>query len=358
VLLSLLAQADDPMLLAEAPSVLGEDPRVTSVNEAFCRLSGHAAEEVTGRGWLTICGERADASVIDRIKRACYQREHLALELPLARADGLEVLTRCELLPLREGGRDARAGASRVLIIQRDISEHRQTHDMLKSLRAMTRRASHEVNNGLASVIINLSLASSARAPKEEQQERIQDALNAAREAAEIAKRLSALAGNLEPPPAFPTPRTEPSAEHGAMRFPAPADAPGVPIGSLLILDDDEAVAELLATILGHAGYRVASARDPDRCVELYREAFTAGQPFDLVILDLSIGRGRRRGLSTLMTLQAIDPQIKAVAHSGYSNDDVMLHPREFGFVAAIQKPTAPSEMVRVLADLIRIHAR
>jgi two-component system, cell cycle sensor histidine kinase and response regulator CckA len=71
------------------------------------------------------------------------------------------------------------------------------------------------------------------------------------------------------------------------------------------------------------------------------------------VILDLRIGRAGMGGLETLTALRAIDPHVRAIAHSGYSTDDVMLNPTAFGFVASIRKPTAPSEIARVLADLI-----
>ncbi len=354
MLLSLLAQADDPMLLAEVPATLDDDLRVSAVNEAFCRLSGRTPDEVTGRGWLAVCCERAEVATLDRIRRACHRREHLTIDLALLRADGVSVWTRVELFPLR----DIRGGADIVFIIQRDMSEPRQTQDMLTSLRAMTRRASHEVNNGLASVIINLSMASSTKASTDERLDRIRDALNAARDTAEIAKRLSAIAANLDPDAALASDLSRKSQPATSRASDANTRADVGLLGSILILDDDAAVADLLSSILGRAGYRVVSTRDPEQCVEIYRDAFTAGHPFDLVILDLSIGRMQRRGLTTRTLLSAIDPHVRAIAHSGYSNDDVMLNPRQYGFVAAIQKPTAPSEMVRLIGDLIRVHAR
>jgi DNA-binding NtrC family response regulator len=113
----------------------------------------------------------------------------------------------------------------------------------------------------------------------------------------------------------------------------------------------------LLATYLDDRGYKVEATCESDQCIEIYRDAFHAGHPFDLVILDLRIGRAGHGGLLTLAALKAIDPHVKAIAHSGYSTDDVMLNPKKFGFVAAIKKPTAPSEIGRLLADLIRVHA-
>jgi PAS domain S-box-containing protein len=353
-LLSVIAHATDPMVLADVPAEAGEDARVMTVNQAFCRLSARASADLIEQGWLTLCGGGVDAPLIDRVKRALYRREHLVVDLPLARADGLEVWTHCELLPVR----DARGLATAILIIQRDISEQKQMRGMLTSLRTVTRRASHEVNNGLASVIINLSLGASVRATENERSERIRDALNAARAAAETAKRLSALASNHDLTAPVPSEVTEAAPSDPAEPAPAAPAASTGTIGSLLILDDDQAVKGLLATYLDARGYNVEATCESEQCVEIYRDAFQAGHPFDLVILDLRIGRAGDGGLLTLAALKAIDPHVKAIAHSGYSTDDVMLNPKKFGFIASIKKPTAPSEISRLLADLIRVHAR
>ena len=127
-------------------------------------------------------------------------------------------------------------------------------------------------------------------------------------------------------------------------------------IGSLLILEDDEIVKGLLANYLGSSGFEVQATCESVRCVELYQEACNAGTPFDLVMLDLRIGRAGMGGLETLTALKRVDPLVRAIAHSGYSTDDVMLNPTQFGFVASIKKPTAPSEIARALTDLIRVH--
>jgi PAS domain S-box-containing protein len=374
VLVSLIAHADDPMLLANLPAAPGEDAIVAAANEAFCRLAARRAADLIDRSWLSLCAAHVDAVVIDRVKRALSRCEHFAVELPLARTDGLDVWTHCELLPVR----DARGNAQLTLIIQRDVSEAKQSRDALASLRAMTRHTSHEVNNGLASVIINLSLAASSRTCEEERRERIRDSLNAARDAAETAKHLSALASNLDPTlfgerwmhaptstsaltaTSTTTSRgTSTSASKSASASAVTSrDTPITPvIGSLLILDDDEAVKNVLSAYLGSSGFEVDSTHDSTRCIEMYRDSLSAGRPFDLVILDLRIGRAGLGGLETLAGLKSIDPTVKAIAHSGYSTDEVMLNPTQFGFVASIKKPTPPSEIARLLGDLIRVHS-
>jgi CheY-like chemotaxis protein len=338
-LLSLIAHADDPMLvIVSLPQAQEDAARIVASNAAFCRLSGRSAAELIDQDWLSLIGTRADADApqIDRLKHALRHREHAAADVTLTRADGLRVATRCEILPVSLVS----------LVIQRDLTEQKQTRDTLASLRSMTRRASHDVNNGLASVIINLSLASSPRASIEELRERIRDALDSARDAADTSKRLTELARGFDVSPAnIIEPVPKPSAAHALSTT-----------GSLLILDDDETVKGLLANYLGSCGYAIQATGESDRCIELYRRALDAGRPFDLVILDLRIRRAGGGGLATLAALKTIDPHVKAIAHSGYSTDDVMLNPRKFGFVAAIKKPTAPSEIAKLVEDLLHVH--
>ena len=349
------------MCIAGLPHAAGDDAKLIAVNPAFCRLTSRSMEQLVDTGWLSLCSARVDPLEIDRAKRALYRREHLAIDLPLAQVDDVDILTHCELMPVR----DARGMVTAILIVQRDISEETQTRETLASLRTMTRRASHEVNNELASVIINLSLASSTRATDDDRREHIRDALKAAREAAETAKRLSALAISdvivAPPEEEIPIAAAEPAAA------PLPAAVAATPksedetstqprIGSLLILEDDEIVKGLLANYLGSSGFDVQATCESVRCVELYQEACNAGTPFDLVMLDLKIGRAGMGGLETLTALKRVDPLVRAIAHSGYSTDDVMLNPTRFGFVASIKKPTPPSEIARALTDLIRVH--
>src|SRR5262249_10043081 len=113
VLLSLIAHANDPMLLlANLPAAPGEDAVVAAANEAFCRLAARSAADLMDRTWLSLCAAHVDAVMIDRVKRALSRCEHVAVDLPLARADGFEVWTHCELIPVR----DARGNAQVTLI--------------------------------------------------------------------------------------------------------------------------------------------------------------------------------------------------------------------------------------------------
>ena len=71
---------------------------------------------------------------------------------------------------------------------------------------------------------------------------------------------------------------------------------------------------------------------------EKYRKAQDSGEPFDIVILDLTV-RGGMGGQDAIQELLRLDSGIKAIVSSGYSEDDVMSDFKACGFKAYLTKP-------------------
>jgi len=122
--------------------------------------------------------------------------------------------------------------------------------------------------------------------------------------------------------------------------------------GRVLLMDDEEMIREAAGDLLEFLGYRVERVADGAAALEKYREAGAAGEPFDAVILDLTIpgGMGGREAVGRLLEL---DPAAKVVASSGYSNDPVMAEYRAHGFRAVMAKPYRLETVAEVLRDLI-----
>lgn len=76
-------------------------------------------------------------------------------------------------------------------------------------------------------------------------------------------------------------------------------------------------------------------------------------KPFDVVLLDLTIPGGTG-GKETIRKLLEIDPHIKAIVSSGYSNDPIMSRYKEFGFKNVILKPYTISELSKALQDVLK----
>jgi CheY-like chemotaxis protein len=123
--------------------------------------------------------------------------------------------------------------------------------------------------------------------------------------------------------------------------------------GRILVMDDDEAVREVTGVLLSRIGYKVEFARDGGEAIELYREAKGTSKPFNVVIMDLTVpgGMGGREAIKRLLE---IDPEIKAIVSSGYSNDPVISEYREYGFSGFVTKPYKIQELSEILNRIIR----
>src|SRR5712692_972680 len=122
--------------------------------------------------------------------------------------------------------------------------------------------------------------------------------------------------------------------------------------GKILLMDDEEILRKVAAALLQRMGYQVRLAKDGNEAVALYREAMQAKTPFSAVILDLTVPGGMG-GEECLRRLKEIDPQVKAIVSSGYSNDPIMAKFKEYGFQGVVAKPYQLDELSRTLAKVV-----
>jgi len=69
------------------------------------------------------------------------------------------------------------------------------------------------------------------------------------------------------------------------------------------------------------------------------------------VILDLTI-KGGMGGKQTIEELLKINPNVKAIVASGYSDDPVISNYKKYGFCASLPKPSSKDKMREALAKL------
>jgi len=124
-------------------------------------------------------------------------------------------------------------------------------------------------------------------------------------------------------------------------------------MGRVLVMDDDEVVRDVAGALIGELGHRVEVAVHGREVIEKYREAQRSGDPFDVVILDLTI-RGGMGGAEAVKKLREIDPQVTAVVSSGYSDDAGIAGYLEQGFTAFLKKPYDVDELQDVLNRLLK----
>jgi len=122
--------------------------------------------------------------------------------------------------------------------------------------------------------------------------------------------------------------------------------------GRILVMDDEEHIRDLVIVMLSRCGYEVVTAKDGAKAIELYKNAKGTDDSFDLVITDLTVPGGMG-GQETIQRLMELDPDVKAIISSGYSNDPVMANFREYGFQGIVAKPYKLQELSKVLNKII-----
>ncbi len=126
------------------------------------------------------------------------------------------------------------------------------------------------------------------------------------------------------------------------------AEEPAGGSGRVLVMDDEQGVLNVLGTMLKGLGYEAEFAVDGEDAVGQYAAARQTGRPFDVVMLDLTIVGGMG-GRETVLRLKEIDPGVRAIASSGYSDDPVMNDCSAYGFRDILIKPYQRKDLSRVL---------
>ena len=122
--------------------------------------------------------------------------------------------------------------------------------------------------------------------------------------------------------------------------------------GKILVMDDEEFIRQLVFEMLQKMGYTASLANRGEEAIELYQQAFQAGEAFDAVILDLTVPGGMG-GKQTIRELLKIDPNVRAIVSSGYSNDPVMSNCGLYGFKKAVKKPYLIQELSEALRSVL-----
>lgn len=122
--------------------------------------------------------------------------------------------------------------------------------------------------------------------------------------------------------------------------------------GKILIMDDEEMIRELAQDMLQNIGYEATTTVNGNETIKLYRKAKEENQPYDAVILDLTIPGGMG-GKETVQALKDMNSDVKAIVSSGYSNDPIMADFKKYGFSGVIAKPYKTKELSEVLHKAI-----
>ena len=113
-------------------------------------------------------------------------------------------------------------------------------------------------------------------------------------------------------------------------------------------MDDDAGVRDMISQLLKSMGFQVETAKDGLQTIDMYVKAMSSDQAYDMVILDLTV-KGGMGGVQTMKRLLKIDPHVKAIIFSGYTDDQVIENYSQYGFLGALTKPFTKKEIHSVL---------
>jgi CheY-like chemotaxis protein len=136
-----------------------------------------------------------------------------------------------------------------------------------------------------------------------------------------------------------------------AAQVPSPV-APARFSGRVLFMDDEETIRKMATLLLKQLGFETECAVEGAEAVEKYRAARASGNPFTLVIMDLTVPGGFG-GREAIGLLRQIDPQVRAIVSSGYSSDPVLANYRAHGFCSVVAKPYQLDDFVHAIREAL-----
>jgi two-component system, cell cycle sensor histidine kinase and response regulator CckA len=115
--------------------------------------------------------------------------------------------------------------------------------------------------------------------------------------------------------------------------------------GTILLADDEESLRALGAEMLESLGFAVLTAEDGRQALELFKQR---SAEITLVILDLTMPH--MDGVETFRALRQLNPGIKIILASGYTQEDVASRFAGKGLSGVLQKPFSIDKLTRLLA--------
>ncbi len=122
--------------------------------------------------------------------------------------------------------------------------------------------------------------------------------------------------------------------------------------GRALIMDDDNMILGIGMKILTELGFSAACVTCGEDAIEEYKKSVEIGDPYRLVIMDLTI-TGGMGGKEAVKILKEFDPDAKVILSTGYSHDLAGKDFLEIGFNALLPKPYTFEEMKKCIDDAL-----
>ncbi len=127
-----------------------------------------------------------------------------------------------------------------------------------------------------------------------------------------------------------------------------PNDSQTVQNATILVVDDEADIVDIVSEVLTGAGYQVLVARDGEAATEVFSQH---SESIAAVILDLTMPR--KTGLDVLKDIRRVRTDTPVLLSSGFSQDDVTGQLEGLGVAAFMRKPYRFRELLAKLTEVL-----
>lgn len=139
-----------------------------------------------------------------------------------------------------------------------------------------------------------------------------------------------------------PRAQTSPAPQRRPPSVAAPRPAPAERRIRVLVVDDEQVNAQVLARLLELIGHEAIAITSGEEAISIVRE-----QPIDFVFLDLMMPG--MNGVETLRVLRALNPDLPVVIVTGYADHPMAAEALELGPVVLLRKPVTSTDLYHAL---------
>ena len=115
----------------------------------------------------------------------------------------------------------------------------------------------------------------------------------------------------------------------------------------VLVVEDEDDLREIYQDFLQLLGCETRALCDPEKTLQVFKEAKERGEPFDFVILDLFLPK--ISGEELLERIKELDPEARVIIATGLNDPSLEARLREKGAFAILKKPFGVAELAEMI---------
>lgn len=120
----------------------------------------------------------------------------------------------------------------------------------------------------------------------------------------------------------------------------------------VMLIDDDEAILEMVGEALTHFGMKVHAFANGERAIRMLQDP--AAPPFDLVISDINMEG--LDGFDVINRVKAVQSELPVVLMTGQASLEYAIRAMRMGAMNLFQKPLTMRELVKSVFHLVETH--